>query len=237
MREGEGERDSLLSMWERERKGERERERSFIVYERGRERDSLLSTRERVILYCLCVCERERGRVKEYCLCRSCQISQQLVQIVWKILCRKLILTKTRVYYCCIITAYVLMIKTIVRYHTNTQTSPPGCRQSLYNFLSNCMPPFQRHHPLHSCLAVWPRSGELRTQKLRSRLMRTQSLNVLPLKPGVGQYIAIHATLTARDVLLAYFYLSGPFTCIFPKPLPIFPVLAVASTWFLCMPK
>ena len=27
--------------------------------------------------------------------------------------------------------------------------------------------------------------------------------NVLPLKPGVGQYIAIHATLTARDFFLA----------------------------------
>ena len=40
-----------------------------------------------------------------------------------------------------------------------------------------------------------PRSGELRTQKIKSHLMRTQSLNVLPLKPGVGQYIAIHATL------------------------------------------
>ena len=33
--------------------------------------------------------------------------------------------------------------------------------------------------------------------------MRTQSLKVLPLKPGVGQYIAMHATLTARDFFLA----------------------------------
>ena len=33
--------------------------------------------------------------------------------------------------------------------------------------------------------------------------MRTQSLNVLPLKPGVGEYIAIHATLTARGFFLA----------------------------------
>ena len=54
-------------------------------------------------------------------------------------------------------------------------------------------------------------------------------LNVLHLKPGVGQYIAIHATLTARDFFLAYFYPSGSFTCIlFPKPLPISPVLAMA---------
>ena len=85
--------------------------------------------------------------------------------------------------------------------------------------------------------ALRPRSGELRTQKLKSHLVRTQSLNVLPFKPGVGQYIAIHATLTARDFFLAYFYTSGPFTCIFSKTCPeFFPVLAVANTWFLCRP-
>ena len=67
-----------------------------------------------------------------------------------------------------------------------------------------------------------PRSGELRTQKLKSRLMRTQSLKVLLLKPGVGQYIAMHATLTARDFLLANFYSSGPLNSIFSKPLPSF---------------
>ena len=33
-------------------------------------------------------------------------------------------------------------------------------------------------------------------------LVRTQSLNVLPLKPGVGPYIAMHATLTARYLFL-----------------------------------
>ena len=64
---------------------------------------------------------------------------------------------------------------------------------------------------------------ELRTQKLKSHPVGTQSLNVLPLKPEVGQYIVMHATLTARDFVLAYFYPSGPFTYIFfPKPLPIF---------------
>ena len=60
-------------------------------------------------------------------------------------------------------------------------------------------------------------SGELRTQKLKSHLVRTQSLNVSPVKRGVGQYIAIHATLTARDFFLAYFYPFGPLTCIFPN--------------------
>ena len=71
-------------------------------------------------------------------------------------------------------------------------------------------------------LSAEPRSGELRTQKLKSHLVRTQSLDVLPLKPGVGQYIAIHATLTARNFFLAYFYPSCPFTCIFSKTSPNF---------------
>ena len=66
----------------------------------------------------------------------------------------------------------------------------------------------------HIFITTITRSGELRTQKLKSHLVRTQSLNVPPLKPGVGQNIGIHATLTARDFFLAYFYPSGPFTCI-----------------------
>ena len=66
-----------------------------------------------------------------------------------------------------------------------------------------------------------PHRGELRTQKLKSHLVRTQSLNVLPLKPGVGQYIAIHATLTARD-FFDYFYTSCPFTCMISKTSPDF---------------
>ena len=69
---------------------------------------------------------------------------------------------------------------------------------------------------------TWPRSGELRTQKLKSHLLRTQSLNVLPLKSAVVQYIARHAMLTARNFFLAYFYPSGPFTCIFSKTSPNF---------------
>ena len=69
------------------------------------------------------------------------------------------------------------------------------------------------------------RSWELRMHELKSHLVRTQSLNVLSLKPGVGQYIAIHDTLTVRDFFLAYVYPSGPFTGIF------FPNL---SRFFLC---
>ena len=75
---------------------------------------------------------------------------------------------------------------------------------------------------LHIFFISKPRSGELRTQKLKSHLVRTQSLNVLPLKPGIAQCIDIYATLTARDFFLTYSYPSGPFACIFSKPLPIF---------------
>ena len=79
--------------------------------------------------------------------------------------------------------------------------------------------------------SVNPRSGDLQTQKLRSHLMRIQSWKVLSLKPGVGQYIAINATLTAWNFFLAYFCPSGPFTCIFFQNLSqFFPVLAVANT-------
>ena len=75
-------------------------------------------------------------------------------------------------------------------------------------------------------------------QKLKSYLVRTQSLKVLSLKPGVGQYVAIHATLTAREFFLANFNPSGPFTCIFFQNLSrVFPVLAVANTSFCAGPK
>ena len=38
-------------------------------------------------------------------------------------------------------------------------------------------------------------------QKLKPPVVRTHYLNVLPLKPGVGQYIAVHAMPTAGDFL------------------------------------
>ena len=68
-------------------------------------------------------------------------------------------------------------------------------------------------------------------QKLKSNLMRTQRVKVFPFRPGVGQYIAMHAVLTARDFFLANLYTSDPFTRIFSKTSPdFFPVLAVANT-------
>ena len=79
-------------------------------------------------------------------------------------------------------------IKIIVR--TFTRFSFPFSRAT--------MPQKFRHQ---TCFSP-PRGRELQTQKLMSHLVKTQSLNVLPLKPGVGQYIAIHAALTARDFFL-----------------------------------
>ena len=76
---------------------------------------------------------------------------------------------------------------------------------------------------------LWPHSGELRTKKVPSD--ENTELKGSPFKAGVGQYIAMLATLTARDFFLADFYPSGPFTCIFSKSSSdFFPVLAVAST-------
>ena len=73
-------------------------------------------------------------------------------------------------------------------------------------------------------------------QKSKSHLVRTQILNVLSLKPGVGQYMAMHATLTARDFFLPFSALPVHSPAFFPKPLPISPVLVVADTWFLSGP-
>ena len=119
-------------------------------------------------------------------------------------------------------------------YEVVPQNSTHLIQRPCYQRVSTCQDPagnLTTRRPDHreetQTAVVWPRSRELRTQKLKSHLVRTQSLNVLPLKPGVGQYIAIHATHTARDFFLAYFYPSGPFTCIFSKTSPNF---------FLCWP-
>ena len=100
----------------------------------------------------------------------------------------------------------------------------PLVTHSKYIQLCHCPYSFSSLPSLRSIATLQevPRSGELRTQKLKSHLLRIHSLKVLPLKPGVGQNIAILATLTARDFFHAYFYPPGPFTCIFPKTSPNF---------------
>ena len=80
------------------------------------------------------------------------------------------------------------------------------------------------HHHFHCFCGVslihpqW----ELLTQKLKSHQVRTRSLNVLPLKPRVRQHIDIHATLTAKDIFLAYFYLPVHSPAFFSKTSPDF---------------
>ena len=88
----------------------------------------------------------------------------------------------------------------------------------------------QSHDPI-SCCRKSPQWGAADAENKKSHLVRTQSLNVFRLKSGVGQYIAIHATLTARNFYLAYFYPSGPFTCIFSKTSPNF-----FLCWLLLIP-
>ena len=44
-----------------------------------------------------------------------------------------------------------------------------------------------QHNAMQCNYLICPRSGELRTQKLKSHLVRSRSLNVLHLKPRVGQ--------------------------------------------------
>ena len=62
-------------------------------------------------------------------------------------------------------------------------------------------------------------------------MSRTQRLKVLFLKPRVGQYIAIHATLTGEDSFLANFYPSCLVSSnFFQNFFRVFPVLAVTNT-------
>ena len=75
---------------------------------------------------------------------------------------------------------------------------------------------------------VESQNNPLKSKNKRRKIKRTKM---------IADNTLSHATLPARDFFLAYCFPSGPFTSIFPKPLPISsPVLAVATTWFLCRP-
>ena len=79
--------------------------------------------------------------------------------------------------------------------------------------------------PLPPIPFVTPQWGAVDAE-IKVPSVENTGLKVVPLKPGVGQYIAIHAALTARDFFLAYFCPSCPFTCIFSEKSPNF--------FFLC---
>ena len=71
-------------------------------------------------------------------------------------------------------------------------------------------------------ISSYSRNGELRTQKLKSHLVGTQSLNVLPLKPGIGQYTAIMLRLLPGISTLLISTLRVHSPAFFQKPLPVF---------------
>ena len=64
--------------------------------------------------------------------------------------------------------------------------------------------------------------------EIKVPLVENTELEGSPCK--AWEYIAIHATLTARDFFLANFYHFGPFTCIFSNLSRVFHALAVANT-------
>ena len=98
-------------------------------------------------------------------------------------------------------------------------------------FLANFYPsdPF-------TCIFV-SRSWELWMQKLKSHLLRTQSLKVLPVKPGVCQHIAIHATPTARVSSLQISTLPVYSPAFFKNLSRDFSALAVANTGSFVFPQ
>lgn len=69
-----------------------------------------------------------------------------------------------------------------------------ACVFLIYSFIHHYLPTMPAVIPAGS-----PLGGELRMQKLRSLLLRTQSSQNLCLKHGVGQNIATHASPAARD--------------------------------------
>ena len=64
--------------------------------------------------------------------------------------------------------------------------------------------------------------GLLRTQKLKTHLLRTQSSTVLSLKPGVGQYVAMLCLLSGISSLLILTVSAYSPAFFFPKHLPRF---------------
>ena len=53
-------------------------------------------------------------------------------------------------------------------------------------------------------------------------ILALYTIKIISISLWLIPYIALHATLTARDFFLAFFYPSGPFTCIFSKTSPDF---------------
>ena len=88
-------------------------------------------------------------------------------------------------------------------------------QESEYYTLSSVLFPTPK-----SCL--WPPQWGAADAEIKVLSGENTELKRSPFKAWSRQYIAIDATLTARDFFLVYFYPSGPFTCIFSKSSPDF---------------
>ena len=83
------------------------------------------------------------------------------------------------------------------------------------------------------------RIGELRTQKLKSHLVRTQVLNVLPFKAWSRSECSHACNAYCQGFLPRLFlHFESIHLHFLSKTPPVFffPVLAVANTWFLSRP-
>ena len=105
-----------------------------------------------------------------------------------------------------------VIYKTITHHTCHVSAMKPPKTQTLF------VKPLVTTRVIHETAPQW-RAADA---EIKVPSVENTELKRSPLKPGVGQYIAVHATLTAREFFLAYFYPSGPFICIFSKPSPDF---------------
>ena len=129
--------------------------------------------------------------------------------------------------------------------HTATNQAPSPPFSTLTHFSSSSTSSSTRFYSL--CLSMFhcfilllfdfffffflfPRSEELRTQKSKYHLMRTQSLKVIPLKPAVGVFIACLLLLLPgiSSFLISTLQVHSP--AFFENLSQVFPVLAAANT-------
>ena len=74
--------------------------------------------------------------------------------------------------------------------------------------------------------------------EIRVPLWSTHNSTVLPLKPGVGLNVAMHASPTAMNFLLSNFFLPGPFNFIYCETyLRFFLALSMAFAGFRVCPR
>ena len=120
------------------------------------------------------------------------------------------------------ITASTTAVTTIVTNYSNNKI------YSLYN--SSCS---YYKYSYNQRLLLLPRSGELRTQKLKSHLVRTQS-SFKAWSKSVYSYTCYAYCQGFRSCLFLHF--RSIHLHFFQNLSRFFPVLAVANTWFLCRP-